>query len=44
MTTEINKTAHPIMWIAGGHMTFPLQVGKLIQRMKRFHGAELPRG
>ena len=33
----------PIMWIAGGHMTFPLQVGKILQRMKRFHGVELRR-
>jgi pimeloyl-ACP methyl ester carboxylesterase len=29
----------PIEWIAGGHMTFPLQVGRILVRMKAFHGA-----
>jgi predicted alpha/beta hydrolase family esterase len=27
----------PIEWIPGGHMTFPLHVGKLLTRLKAFH-------
>lgn len=27
----------PIEWIAGGHMTFPLQVPRLLGRIKEFH-------
>ncbi len=29
----------PIEWIPGGHMTFPLSIGKILGRMKQFHGA-----
>lgn len=34
----------PIEWIAGGHMTFPLQVGRILSRMKNFHGGLAPSG
>ncbi len=27
----------PIEWIPGGHMTFPLSLGKVVARMKAFH-------
>lgn len=27
----------PIEWISGGHMTFPLSLGRVIARMKSFH-------
>jgi dienelactone hydrolase len=27
----------PIEWIPGGHMTFPLSIGRMITRMKAFH-------
>jgi hypothetical protein len=27
----------PIEWIPGGHMTFPLSLGRIVTRMKQFH-------
>ena len=29
----------PIEWIPGGHMTFPLSIGRIVARMKSFHDA-----
>ncbi len=34
----------PIEWIPGGHMTFPLHLGKLLSRLKSFHTGLLVRG
>ncbi len=31
----------PIEWIPGGHMTFPLSLGRIVERMRDFH-ASLP--
>jgi pimeloyl-ACP methyl ester carboxylesterase len=32
----------PIEWIPGGHMTFPLSLGRIVERTRHFHAA-LPR-
>ena len=33
----------PIEWIPGGHMTFPLSIGRIVARMKSFHEAQTVR-
>ena len=35
----------PIAWIPGGHMTFPLSLGKIVEATRAFHaGLPRPRG
>ena len=34
----------PIEWIAGGHMTFPLSLGRIVERTRSFHAALMARG